>query len=143
MSVYVFSKKIKDIQLSAHFKLSEFRCHDGSSVVLVNPKLIQALETLRVKLNKPITVYSAYRTLSYNKKVGGVRGSQHTLGNAADIHVSGMDPASVAKVAISTGLFKGVGIYDTFTHLDVRSRLVNRVHRAYDYWDDRHKKSNK
>jgi zinc D-Ala-D-Ala carboxypeptidase len=137
MSVYVFSKKIKDIQLSAHFKLSEFRCHDGSSVVLVNPKLVQALETLRVKLNKPITIYSAYRTLSYNKRVGGVRDSQHTLGNAADIHVSGMDPAAVAKVAISAGLFKGVGIYDTFTHVDVRPRLVNRCHRKYDYWDDR------
>ena len=140
MSVYVFSKKIKDIQLSTHFKLSEFRCKDGNSVVLVNPKLIQALETLRAKTGKPITIYSAYRTISYNAKVGGVRGSQHTLGNAADIHIDGLSPYQVAQVAIKSGVFKGVGIYDTFTHLDVRPRLVNKVRRAYDYWDNRKQK---
>lgn len=44
------------------------------------------LDPLREAWGKPIIVSSGYRCPTLNKAVGGVKNSQHTLGQAADIH---------------------------------------------------------
>ena len=58
---------------------------------------------------------------TYNKKIGGATYSQHIYGTAADIVVQGVKPEEVAKYAEylmpKTG---GIGLYPTFTHVDVR-----------------------
>lgn len=46
------------------------------------------LEPARLKMGIPITVTSGYRSLQVNKAVGGVRGSLHLIGKAADITCS-------------------------------------------------------
>lgn len=43
------------------------------------------LDPLREKYGKPIYVTSGYRCATLNKRVGGVTGSQHRKGEAADI----------------------------------------------------------
>lgn len=43
------------------------------------------LEPLRAHLNVPIKLNCGYRSLAVNKSVGGAKGSQHTLGEAADL----------------------------------------------------------
>ncbi len=112
-------KVIEDIQLSKNFKLSEFVCPDGSAEVLLDTELIDKLQRLRDKLGKPVIVHSGYRNLKYNTKIGGAANSQHMYGRAADITVSGFAPEQVAKTAEEVG-FDGIGIYKTFTHVDVR-----------------------
>jgi hypothetical protein len=109
---------VKDIQLSKNFKLSEFVCKDGSGKVLYVPELIDKLQKLRDKVGKSIRITSAYRTPEYNKNCGGIATSLHLSGEAADIKVSGMTPLELAKAADKLG-FKGIGVYPTFTHVDV------------------------
>lgn len=110
-------------QLSAHFRVREFACQDGSDAVLVAPRLVMVLETIRAHFGAPITISSGYRTPQYNAKVGGVAHSQHCYGTAADISVKGQTPAAVAAYARQLMPdWGGVGIYDKkgFTHIDVR-----------------------
>lgn len=88
-----------DVQLSKHFKLSEFtRSATASAKKIDNtPSLevvsnlqqlcIHVLEPLREHFNCPITINSGYRSPILNKAVGGVKTSQHMTGEAADIHL--------------------------------------------------------
>ena len=110
-------------QLSAHFKVREFACGDGSDAVLVAPRLVMVLETIRAHFGAPVVIQSAYRTPQYNAKVGGVAHSQHCYGTAADIVVKGQTPETVAAFARTLMLdWGGVGVYKSFTHIDVREK---------------------
>lgn len=111
---------------SAHFKLSEFKCKEGTAVpakYYANcQKLMGLLEEIREACgNRPITINSGYRTPSYNKKVDGAPKSQHLYAAAADIKVSGMSASEVYRLCDRlVGNRGGVGKYSTFTHVDVR-----------------------
>lgn len=108
--------------LSANFKVSEFRCNDGSDKVLISDELVTLLQKIRNHFGRAVTINSAYRTESYNKKIGGATRSQHILGTAADITISGVSPLAVAQYAeFLQPQSGGIGVYKTFTHIDVRS----------------------
>ena len=114
------------VPTSAHFKLSEFKCKDGTAVpakYYANcQRLMNLLEEIRAACgNRAITVTSGYRTESYNKKVDGAKQSQHLYAAAADIKVSGKSASEVYKLCDRlVGSRGGVGKYSTFTHVDVR-----------------------
>lgn len=110
---------------SEHFKVSEFACKDGSSIVLIHQYLIDALEAIRTAAgNHPITINSGYRTYTHNKNIGGASASYHLYGLAADIVISGMTAEQMAKVASAAlGNKGGVGLYNGYIHVDAR---VNR-----------------
>ena len=110
---------INDIQLTANFNLTEFACK-CCGLVKLDPALVKKLQTLRNWIGKPITITSGYRCLAHNKTVGGAANSQHLLGKAADMWVEGMSPDTLATHAEAVG-FGGIGIYDTFVHVDTRS----------------------
>lgn len=64
------------------------------------------LDPLREAYGKPIVINSGYRSTALNKAVGGVSGSQHLTGNAADIRGEGNTKAeliAIAKVALQQG----------------------------------------
>ena len=108
-------------KLSTNFTVREFACKDGSDAVLVAPRLVMVLQSIRSHFGAAVTINSAYRTPQYNAKVGGVAHSQHCYGTAADIIVKGQKPAAVAAYARQLMPdWGGVGIYNTFTHIDVR-----------------------
>lgn len=112
-------------QLSAHFKVREFACKDGSDAVLVAPRLVMVLETIRAHFGVPVVIHSAYRTPQYNKQANGAEHSQHCYGTAADISVRGQTPAAVAAFARQLMPdWGGVGVYAKkgFTHIDVREK---------------------
>ena len=117
-----FSKsKEGNLKVSPNFKVSEFACKDGSDVIFICPRLVEVLQKIRIHFGKSVIINSAYRTPTYNKKVGRATYSQHQYGTAADIVVKGVEPKDVAKYVETlipdTG---GIGIYSTFTHVDVR-----------------------
>lgn len=62
------------------------------------------LQPLRDKLRRPIIVTSGYRCPELNKLVGGAKNSQHVLGQAVDIVVSGMTPRTLAEFVTRSGL---------------------------------------
>ena len=123
-------KKDGSTYLSKNFKVSEFKCKDGSDTVLISDKLVDLLQNIRDHFGAAVTINSAYRTESYNKKIGGATKSQHVNGTAADIVVKGATPLEVAQyvehIMPDSG---GIGVYQSFTHVDVRanrSRWDNR-----------------
>ena len=83
-------------------------------------------EVLKFELGgATINITSGYRSESHNHAVGGVENSQHLLGRAADIKVSGYAPSAVQDKIdhlMNTGKIKigGLGRYSTFTHYDTR-----------------------
>ena len=110
-------------KLSTHFKVKEFACKDGSDAVLVAPRLVMVLQSIRSHFGTAVTINSGYRTPQYNAKVGGVAHSQHCYGTAADITVRGQTPAAVAAYARELMPdWGGVGVYSQkgFTHIDAR-----------------------
>ncbi len=91
-----------DIQLSRHFRLSEFtRSATAIRYGIDNEPDIETVEALQsLNVLEPlrerfgvIRITSGYRCLRLNEKIGGSRTSQHLLGEAADIHVGSIDTA--------------------------------------------------
>ena len=123
MAIKAYSKK-KDgnKKLSTNFRVKEFACTDGSDPVFVDSDLVTILQKVRGHFGVAVTITSAYRTPGKNKAVGGETYSQHLYGRAADIKVKGVSPKKVAayaeKLLPKSG---GIGIYATFTHIDVRA----------------------
>lgn len=123
MTIQVYSKHSEGSKkLSANFRVREFACSDGSDPVFIDSELVATLQKIRNHFKAPVTITSAYRTPNHNKSVGGTTFSQHCFGRAADIKVKGVAPKTVAKYV--DGILKnrgGIGVYSTFTHVDVRS----------------------
>ena len=101
------SSELDGSRLSPHFTLGELcktsaKTQDEnipSHVQIENLKrLCGWLEMLRSEWNKrygegddPIVINSGYRSEAVNKAVGGVKGSNHLTGCAADIRVAGIE----------------------------------------------------
>jgi hypothetical protein len=88
---------------------------------------LHAADELRERLGVPLQlIVSAYRSPAYNAKCpGAVRWSQHTRNRALDLVFD--CPAEEAFAAALTlreeGFFTGgLGLYQSFLHLDTRSR---------------------
>lgn len=120
-------KKGSTEKLSANFRVSEFACNGSGccTEVLIDEQLVEFLQQIRDHFGAAVTITSAYRCPIHNPKVGGVTGSRHTKGQAADIKVKGVAPAEVAKYAESIGVL-GIGLYETdadghFVHIDTRT----------------------
>ena len=84
---------INDIQLSQHFTLSEF-CHlqkypqnipTIQQIANMAYGCRQLLEPAREAIGCPIIINSGFRNEAVNRRVGGVKNSQHLQGQAADI----------------------------------------------------------
>jgi uncharacterized protein YcbK (DUF882 family) len=109
-------------KLTTNFKVNEFACSDGTDTVFIAEGLVSVLQQIRSHFGASVTINSAYRTEAHNKSVGGATYSQHKYGLAADIVVKGQTPLAVAQyvqtLLPSSG---GIGLYKTFTHVDVRA----------------------
>lgn len=102
-----------------NFQIKEFACKDGSDKVYIDSELVEKLQIIRSYFGRAVIINSGYRTVEWNKKVGGSENSQHLLGKAADIVVKNVTPTIVAQFAKAIG-FKGVGKYAGFVHVDTR-----------------------
>lgn len=104
-------------QLSPNFTLEEFTASvtassrgisnqpDKAALSCIKDLVELLLQPMRTALGKPFKITSGYRSPALNTAVGSVvKGSQHTLGQAADIQVQGMTPLEVAKFVVASGL---------------------------------------
>lgn len=120
IKLFCIDDNTKDWQLMPHFKAEEFSCHcGGKHPSWIALELVHKLETLRMKLRRPIRVTSGYRCPGHNNSVGGAAKSQHVQGRAADIQVDGLTVRELAAAARAVG-FGFVLEEPTWVHVDVR-----------------------
>ena len=124
------------MQLSKHFKLSEFTKSqtaarlgiDNTPPEEIIPKLTflcsQILEPLREKIDKPIIVTSGYRCVELSKAIGSSEKSQHCKGEAVDIEALGMSTLNLAEMIINHFDFDQC-ILECYTPGDMNSGWVH------------------
>ena len=98
---------INDIKIAEYFSLYEFECPCCRRVMLF-PDLLARLNHLRRVIDRPIYINSGYRCKEENHKVGGVPGSYHLRGMAADIHAGDFLLSDLLTIAQEIG-FNGIG----------------------------------
>ena len=57
--------------------------------------IVYCIQPIRNKLKRPMIISSGYRCEELNNKIGGVKDSQHTKGQAVDFKVNGMTAKEV------------------------------------------------
>ena len=84
----------------------------------------EVLDPARRKLGKPIVVNSGYRCQKHNLEVGGVKNSQHMVGEAADITCA--DVPRLKQIIVENGKFDQLIDYGTFLHVSWKRNGPNR-----------------
>lgn len=100
------------MQLTANFSLEKLTVTGRNMSNVPNEAEVASLRSLaklilqplRDALGQPVMVSSAFRSDTVNRAVGGTATSQHRLGQAADIRVSGMSSVELAKKILALGL---------------------------------------
>lgn len=113
-------EKGSDQLLSKNFRAREFDCPCARcKTTRIDEGLPAGLQKMRDILGAKILL-NGYRCPEHNAEVpNAAKASKHMQGMAADITVEGKTPAEVAACAERVG-FKGIGLYDTFVHVDNR-----------------------
>lgn len=123
MGIRSYSKSAQgNLYIMQNFKVKEFACRDGSDVIIIDGRLVSFLQKAREHFGVPVIITSAYRTESYNRKVGGAKNSYHVKGQAADHHAKGkVDLFELAGFYESIGCL-GIIVYPNsgFLHIDTR-----------------------
>ena len=113
------------------FKEKEFACRCCGELPPFARENIEALvrnnvlDPVREKLGKPIQVNSGYRCKNHNEAVGGVKGSQHLVGEAAYLRIDG-SPEELANAIKANGRWDQMIIYPGFVHVSYKRSGVNR-----------------
>jgi zinc D-Ala-D-Ala carboxypeptidase len=103
-----------------NFTPEELACR-GTGELVIDPRALDMLQSLRNRLGKPLIVTSAYRSPRHNARVGGAARSRHLDGIAFDIRMDNHDPEAFIAQARALG-FHGIGTYPRqgFVHIDAR-----------------------
>lgn len=117
-----------------HFTLSELKKSVTADKLGINnniplsiiPNLelliTQVLNPIAEFMNKPIFVNSGYRCPLLNKAVGGVPGSQHVLGHAADITTRSRENDLIMEQYIEDNIvFDQMIVYKNFIHISYKA----------------------
>jgi len=112
-----------------YFKLSEFKCKCcGKLPLYAENNVIKLVDNLldptRRVLGYPIYVNSGYRCTKHNSRVGGVKTSQHLIGEAADLRCQ--NNQALIEVIKQIGDFDQLIIYKSFVHVSYKANGNNR-----------------
>ena len=103
-----------------NFTPQELACR-GTGQLVIDPRALDMLQSLRNRLGRPMIITSAYRSPEHNRRVGGAPRSKHLDGIAFDVRMDNHDPESFIAQARALG-FHGIGRYPRqgFVHIDAR-----------------------
>ena len=97
-------------------------------------RMMWRLEALRVKLgDKPIAINSGFRSVAYNKCIGGAGYSQHMYGTAVDLRVVETSNRRSRTVAKSSQAH-GIGCYSSLSHNHLDLRMQNEALAGARFW---------
>lgn len=112
--------------------------HFQSGHMVMNVEFMDKLHSFLLKFNSRFYINNfefglelrGWRSWAENLRIDGKL--YHPMGVAADITIEGHTPAQIADAAEDYG-FHGIGIYNTFTHVDLRPLLGTTIFK----WDKR------
>lgn len=114
------------------FNQLKYRYFSKAEAENMTPEFMEFADELRHRLGFALNENSGFRTPAENKKVGGVADSPHLYGKGKDWKM--LDGVmkykfteEAQKLAKEKGKVIGIGIGDTFAHLDVGHRKVNTM----------------
>lgn len=120
------------MKLTEHFTLEELTKSDIAiqhnvnntaplSIIPNLTRLANVLEQVRSLLSKPILINSAYRSIEVNTLAGSKPTSQHCIGCAADIRVSGMTPDDIVNSIVNSTIQYDQVIreFDSWVHISI------------------------
>jgi len=115
-----------------YFNYSEFDSPDvQGSGQMMDKTLLEMLDEVRDKFDKPIHITSGFRTPAHNEAVGGVETSSHLKGLAVDIACNkSTDRFDLINCLLDVG-FSRIGIADTFIHTDIDQTKAQGVMWTY------------
>lgn len=122
-------------KLSDHFSTKEMDCqcnHESCKEQRISKELIQRLENIRIDVNQPLVVTSAFRCQKHQEDIrnSGVstvvakKQSQHELGNAVDVRPKDRQGIRGPFLLICEHYFTTIGLSDKFLHLDMRKDKI-------------------
>ena len=125
-NVKTYSKsKDGNKKLTENFCVKEFTCKDGSDTIKIDHDYLPLIQRFRQYVEVGVYFNSAYRTPTYNKKVGGATNSYHVKGQALDIPFLNSYKYLTSREKMcaffNTLGVKGIIIYPTFIHVDTRT----------------------
>jgi len=121
---------------SKRLSWAELACKDGTPYpapwrTTRARDLAAAFEAVRDAVGLPLVVLSGYRTSAHNRAIGGARASQHVEGRALDLlPPRGWTVTQLAAVVAGVPAVRGIGVYPTFVHMDVRPSTRRAVWRG-------------
>lgn len=109
-------------RVSQNFMRYEFMCPCGCGRSGADVMLLPILEEVRAWAGDIVHISSGFRCETHNASIPGAsKRSFHIEAKAADIKVAGRRPIQVYRFLNERYPQNlGLGIYDTFTHVDVR-----------------------
>jgi zinc D-Ala-D-Ala carboxypeptidase len=115
-----------------YFNYSEFDSPDvQGSGQLMDKELLDMLDDVRDKFDKPIHINSGFRTPAHNEAVGGAENSSHLKGLAVDIACdNSIDRFDLINCLLDVG-FSRIGVAKTFIHADIDPDKSNGVMWTY------------
>lgn len=113
--------------VTAHFKLGELICPCCGELIEDDlfRRHMDNLEEMRTLADFPIVVNSGHRCEKHNAAVGGAADSMH-LRFATDVRPESWDNRELKimyRIALQQN-WGGIGIYDSWVHLDCRDKLA-------------------
>ena len=108
-----------------YFNYSEFDSPDvQGSGQMMDKTLLEMLDEVRDKFDKPIHITSGFRTPAHNEAVGGVETSSHLKGLAVDIACNkSQDRFDLINCLLDVG-FSRIGIGNSFIHADIDQEKI-------------------
>ena len=115
-------------EVMKYFNYHEFDSPDvQGSGQLMSKKILEMLDLARDKFDKPIHITSGFRTEAWNTEVGGVSGSSHIKGLAADLACDkSSDRFDLVNCLLDVG-FNRIGIAKNFIHVDIDTDKTQNV----------------
>ena len=112
---------------TTNFKVSEFSCKCGCGFNCIDQRVIDMAQIIREALGVPVKVNSGCRCDKHNANVGGVKGSKHTKGLAADLscELGAAKMFDTVKKLQAEGKLPDLDYcirYRTFIHIDCGGR---------------------
>jgi hypothetical protein len=132
---YYIWDKGQVFKLSDHFSTKEMNCHckyETCKEQRISKELIQRIENIRVEVNQPLIVTSAFRCKEHQNyirnsgqsTVVAKKQSQHELGNAVDILPKDEKDIRGKFLEICKKQFTTIGLSDKFLHVDMRKDKI-------------------